>query len=237
VTKSKTDSDIVRQKVTDRPERQAAVFTVHLDPMRGPNDPGDAHLIKRLKESDFLEVIVRLRTDSDSVLVDWPEIGDLPPIGARLLSRAGMGPLFADRVHPLAAEPADNALSRARARGKAYARKIAEDEEMLTASALAKRMHVKPQEVYKALAKGELCAIRVDEDFRFPVWQLDEDGKPYPEIRELSIVLGGPLPVLRFLMTEHGELDGATGRAVLANRRDAADVLLRTAVSSLYSFS
>lgn len=51
--------------------------------------------------------------------------------------------------------------------------------------------------------------------FRFPIWQLDADGKPFAELAKLHERLGGPWTVYRFLVQPHGELDGLTGREAL----------------------
>ena len=51
--------------------------------------------------------------------------------------------------------------------------------------------------------------------FRFPVWQIDADGKPYAELAALHERLGGAWAVYRFLVQPHGELNGLTGREAL----------------------
>jgi hypothetical protein len=58
--------------------------------------------------------------------------------------------------------------------------------------------------------------------FRFPVWQLDADGKPYAALSELHERLGGAWAVYRFLLQPHGELDGLTGREALERGKSKA---------------
>lgn len=58
--------------------------------------------------------------------------------------------------------------------------------------------------------------------FRFPVWQLDRNGKPYPELPALRERLGGPWAIFRFLVQPHDELDGLTGREAVERGRGEA---------------
>jgi hypothetical protein len=61
--------------------------------------------------------------------------------------------------------------------------------------------------------------------FRFPKWQIGEDGKPFGALPKLFDCLGGSSwPVYRFLVQHHPELDGLTGREALARGRDAGAV-------------
>ena len=61
--------------------------------------------------------------------------------------------------------------------------------------------------------------------FRFPAWQVGEDGKPFAALPRLFERLGGgPWSVYRFLVQSHPELDGMTGREAL--RRGKADEAL-----------
>lgn len=48
--------------------------------------------------------------------------------------------------------------------------------------------------------------------FRFPVWQLDKDGRPFGALPALHAMLGDSAwAVYRFLVSRHGALDGRTG--------------------------
>jgi ribulose kinase len=58
--------------------------------------------------------------------------------------------------------------------------------------------------------------------FRFPAWQVGEDGKPFSALPELFDHLGGSSwAVYRFLLQHHPELDGLTGREALYQGRMA----------------
>jgi hypothetical protein len=61
--------------------------------------------------------------------------------------------------------------------------------------------------------------------FRFPNWQVGDDGKPFAVLPELFDRLGGdPWAVYRFLVQHHPELDGLTGREALC-RGQTAEVI------------
>ena len=66
--------------------------------------------------------------------------------------------------------------------------------------------------------------------FRFPAWQVGEDGKPFAALPALFERLGGgPWSVYRFLVQPHPELDGLTGREALS--RGQTDQALEVADS------
>jgi len=75
---------------------------------------------------------------------------------------------------------------------------------------------------------GGKCGVR------FPVWQLNIEGAPYPELASLHRCLGGPWAVYRFLVQPHGALNGLTGRQAL--ERGAGMNALNTAVSIVRDF-
>ena len=72
--------------------------------------------------------------------------------------------------------------------------------------------------------------------YRFPAWQVDDDGRPFAALPALFDRLGGsPWAVYRFLVQHHPELDGLTGREAL--RRRHADSVIAAAESVTRSFS
>lgn len=57
--------------------------------------------------------------------------------------------------------------------------------------------------------------------FRFPAWQISEEGKPFAALPELFERLGGaPWAVYRFLIQHHPELEGSTALEALRRGRD-----------------
>ena len=108
------------------------------------------------------------------------------------------------------------ALDAARARGRLRAAEILADEFMLSADNFAKLLGVTQATVNTMRQSGQILGLDgAKRGFRFPVWQLDGDGKPFTELASLHELLGGPWAVYRFLVQPHGELDGLTGREAL----------------------
>ena len=110
----------------------------------------------------------------------------------------------------------DAALAAARERGRLRAADILGGDDMLSADAFAKMIGTTRVTVNTKRQSGHVLGLDgAKRGFRFPIWQLDTDGKPYAELAELHEQLGGPWAVYRFLVQPHGELGGLTGREAL----------------------
>ena len=121
-------------------------------------------------------------------------------------------------------------LERARERGRARAAQIFEGDDMVTAEQLAERMGTTRMTVNTKRQRGQLLGLDgAKRGFRYPVWQLDDDGIPYPELSGLSERLGGPWAVYRFLVQAQGALSGMTGLQAL--KRGRAKAVLAAAES------
>lgn len=108
------------------------------------------------------------------------------------------------------------ALAVARERGRLRAAEILGGDDMLSADEFAKMLGTTRVTVNTKRQNGQLLGLDgAKRGFRFPVWQLDADGKPYAVLSVLHERLGGPWAVYRFLVQPHGELDGLTGREAL----------------------
>ncbi len=108
------------------------------------------------------------------------------------------------------------ALAAARERGRLRAAEILGGDDMLSADAFAKMLGTTRVTVNTKRQSGQVLGLDgAKRGFRFPVWQLDAEGKPYAELAVLHERLGGPWAVYRFLVQPHGELDGLTGREAL----------------------
>jgi hypothetical protein len=108
------------------------------------------------------------------------------------------------------------ALAAARDRGRLRAAEILAGEDMLSADAFAEMLGTTRVTVNTKRQSGQVLGLDgAKRGFRFPVWQLDADGKPYAELAGLHERLGGPWAVYRFLVQHHGELGGLTGREAL----------------------
>jgi hypothetical protein len=128
-------------------------------------------------------------------------------------------------ISPAGGETAENehdgfelerALAAARDRGRIRAAEILSREDMVNADDFAKLLHTTRMTINSKRQSGLLLGLDgAKRGFRFPIWQLNRDGRPYPELPVLRERLGGPWAVFRFLVQAHDELDGLTGRQAL----------------------
>ena len=121
-------------------------------------------------------------------------------------------------------EPSDDlkaALTEARARGKKRVSEILAADDMLTAEAFADLLGVSRVTVNSRRQNGQLLGIDgAKRGFRFPAWQLDDDGRPFETLPELQQILGGSAwAVYRFLVTPQGGLNGLTGLDALRSKK------------------
>lgn len=108
------------------------------------------------------------------------------------------------------------ALAEASERGRLRAAEILDGEGMQSADAFAKMLGTTRVTVNTKRQSGQILGLKGGKrGYRFPVWQLNAEGKPYAELAVLHKRLGGPWAVYRFLVQRHGELGGLTGREAL----------------------
>ncbi len=129
------------------------------------------------------------------------------------------------------ADDLDAALAAARERGGVRVAEILAGDEMLSAEAFAELLGVSRVTVNAKRQRHEVLAVDgARRGFRFPAWQVDQNGKPFAAIPQLFQKLGdSPWAVYRFLVQRHPELDGATG--VDALRQGRTDDVLEAAES------
>ena len=144
-----------------------------------------------------------------------------------MIDSAG-NPEIAPLQRAQSAEPAiakddrlDAALKAARERGRLRAAEILDQDDMLTAEEFAARLGVSRVTVNARRQKHELLGLDgAKRGFRFPTWQVDEDGKPLDALPKLFELLGdSPWGVYRFLTQRHSVLDGASAKDALARGR------------------
>ena len=118
-------------------------------------------------------------------------------------------------------ERLDAALQAARDRGRLRSAKILEQDNMLTAEEFAERLGVSRVTVNARRQKHELLGLDgAKRGFRFPAWQVDQDGKPLDALPKLFELLGeSPWGIYRFLTQRHSVLDGETAKDALARGR------------------
>jgi hypothetical protein len=157
--------------------------------------------------------------------------------GRTVSFRVEVDPTGDTAVTPLeepAADTADDlaaALDEARARGKVRAATILAGDDMLSADQFAALLGISRMTVNTRRQNHQVLGLDgAKRGFRFPAWQVGEDGKPFAALPRLFERLGGgPWSVYRFLIQSHPELDGMTGREAL--RRGKADEALSVADS------
>ena len=123
----------------------------------------------------------------------------------------------------------EQSLEAARARGHLRAVEILHGEEMLNADKFARLLGVSRVTVNAKRQKHEVLALDgAKRGFRFPSWQLDENGKPFAAIPDLFEHLGDSgWTIYRFLVQRHPELDGLS--ALEALKRGHAKKVIETA--------
>lgn len=123
------------------------------------------------------------------------------------------------------------ALEEARHRGRLRAAEILAGEDMLSADQFAALLGTSRMTVNTKRQNHQVLGLDgAKRGFRFPAWQVDEDGKPFAALPALFERMGGgPWSVYRFLVQAHPELDGLTGREAL--RRGKTDQALEVADS------
>ncbi len=110
----------------------------------------------------------------------------------------------------------EQALAAARERGRVRAAEILRGADMLSAEEFAELLGTTRVTVNTKRQNGQVLGLEgARRGFRFPAWQLNADGKPYPELPALLDRLGGPWAVYRLLVQPQGALGGLTGRAAL----------------------
>ena len=155
-------------------------------------------------------------------------IGFLVEVDRRGQSRILPAKDLTERPKPKAASPTsgheddlDRALDAARERGRLRAAEVLSGDEMLSADEFAELLGISRVSVNAKRQKHELLALEgVKRGFRFPAWQLDENGKPFDVLPRLFELLGdSPWTVYRFLVQRHPELDGASAQDYLRRGR------------------
>jgi hypothetical protein len=131
----------------------------------------------------------------------------------------------------------DRALAEAHARGGLQVAQILSCADMLSAEEFAARVGASRVTVNEWRQSHKILGIQgAKRGFRFPEWQLGEDGKPFAALPALFDKLGGSAwAVYRFLVQHHPELDGLTGTEAL--RRGQSDKVIETAETVTRAFS
>jgi hypothetical protein len=147
---------------------------------------------------------------------------------------AKFGPLPQRGVSNLTAiddERLEASLEAARGRGRLRSAQILDQDDMLTAEQFAERLGVSRMTVNARRQKHELLGLDgAKRGFRFPAWQVDDDGKAFDALPQLFNLLGeNAWTVYRFLTQRHAALEGCSARDAL--RKGKTPQVLQTAES------
>jgi DNA-binding transcriptional regulator YiaG len=131
----------------------------------------------------------------------------------------------------------DRALADARHRGQLRVAEVVAGPEMLSADAFAERLGTTRATVTAWRHKNRVLGLEgATRGFRFPDWQVGDDGKPFRVLAQLFDRLGGDAwAVYRFLVQHHPELGGMTGREALQKGR--VDEVVEAAESVARAFA
>ncbi len=153
---------------------------------------------------------------------------DVEPKGALKIREIDFAsdPAITDAMPAVANSDLDRALAAARERGRRRVAEILSDPDMLSADNLARLLGTTRATINAKRQNHQLLGLEgATRGFRFPSWQIGEDGKPFAALPMLFERLGdSPWVVYRFLVQSHPELDGETGRDALRRGR-TADVI------------
>jgi hypothetical protein len=114
-------------------------------------------------------------------------------------------------------ESLDASLEAARERGRLRSAQILDQTDMLTAEQFAERLGVSRMTVNARRQKHELLGLDgAKRGFRFPAWQVDDDGKAFDALPQLFDLLGdNAWTVYRFLTQRHAALEGISAKDAL----------------------
>lgn len=157
-------------------------------------------------------VSVRVDVSPDGTArIAAPEIAATPPVRVQVEAIERPSPELA------------KALAAARERGRIHAAEILARDDMLSADDFAALLGTTRVTVNAKRQSGQALGLDgAKRGYRFPAWQVDRNGKLYPELADLHQRLGDPWAVYRLLVQRHAALDGLTGRQALERSKGAA---------------
>lgn len=178
--------------------------------------------IKKLVES-FGGAIARSRGTGrrERVVVDVEPSGMLKIVTKAADARA---PAAEDQADASVTPKLETALQAARARGHGRVAEILAGPDMLSADQFAALLGTSRMTVNTWRRSHQVLALHgARRGFRFPDWQIGDDGKPFDALPSLFEKLGGSdWAMYRFLVQRHPELGDLTAREALRQGRTAA---------------
>ena len=162
---------------------------------------------------------------------------EVKPNGAPRIVEAPAGAAGATDTTPDEDAELQSALEGARARGRNRVAEILAGPDMLSAEDFAAHLRTTRATINSKRQAHQVLGLQgATRGYRYPEWQIGEDGRPFEALPALFETLGqSPWAVYRFLVQEHGELDGLTGREAL--RRGQSEAAIEAAESVARTFA
>ena len=164
---------------------------------------------------------------------------DVEPNGALKIREIDAGSEGSvNQAAPVAADPnLERALATARERGQRHVAEILNDPDMLSADNFARMLGTTRATINAKRQNRQLLGLEgATRGYRFPSWQIGEDGKPFAALPALFDRLGdSPWAVYRFLVQHHPELDGVTGLDALRLGRAAKVIEAAASVAEAFA--
>lgn len=128
------------------------------------------------------------------------------------------------RLEQVAEPTTPDLLEAARGRGRILAAQILAQDDMLSADEMGTRLGVSRVTINERRSRNELLGLDgAKRGFRFPEWQVDNDGKAIALLPRLFELLGpSPWTIYRFLTQRHDALGGRAAKDALAEGDEAA---------------
>lgn len=125
-------------------------------------------------------------------------------------------------THP-AGDALDQAIARAKERGAKHIAEILRAPDMLNARDFGKLVGASHETVNKWRQAGLVLALEGQtRGYRYPRWQVTDDGRIVPGLKTIAEELGDPWIVHRFLLQSHPELKGQTALECLKSGEEKA---------------
>lgn len=111
----------------------------------------------------------------------------------------------------------EHALGEARERGRHAIAEIVAGPDMLSAEAFAAHLQTTRATINSWRQAQQVLGLQgAMRGYRYPVWQIGEDGRPFTAMPKLfEILSNSPWAVYRFLVQGHGEMNGVSGHEAL----------------------
>ncbi len=162
---------------------------------------------------------------------------EVEPNGAPRIVETPVETLLASAVDEEDAAAVEGALAAARTRGRDRVASILAQPDMLSAEAFAQHLNTSRETINTRRKTHQVLGLQgATRGFRYPAWQIGEDGRPFAALPEIFGALGeSPWAVYRFLMQKHGEIDGMTGLEALRSGRASEAIAAAESVARAFA--